>query len=299
MNVISMLLVIAAAAALIGSFFRDDDLTLVFVSIGCCLAAFLFLFLGLLRSRPTRKPVLTGEAAQVPVPTTAPSATPAPAVAGPVVLPRVVEEPAAPVVEREVEGDQPWRREPVALDPDPDPDDTARVDLGARTRAPQPSAQGPVVVGPEPEEDEELFDDDDDEALAEAPAPRKAPLAVPPPAPVTPRRAPARSGATRAGATRATATSAAGAAKSTAGAARTTKAVPAPAPTGLPSDRDIARVEQVLRGVPGVGPTRRRDLLAHFGTYRKLKNASTLRLMEVPGITPTLADRVRTALDEA
>lgn len=298
MNVISMLLVIAAAAALIGSFFRDDDLTLVFVSIGCCLAAFLFLFLGLLRSRPTRKPVLTGEAAQVPVPTTAPSATAAPAVAGPVVLPRVVEEPAAPVVEREVEGDQPWRREPVALDPDPD--DTARVDLGARTRAPQPSAQGPVVVGPEPEEDEELFDDDD-EALAEAPAPRKAPLAVPPPAPVTPRRAPARSGATRAGATRATATSAAGAAKSTAGAARTTKAAPAPAPapTGLPSDRDIARVEQVLRGVPGVGPTRRRDLLAHFGTYRKLKNASTLRLMEVPGITPTLADRVRTALDQA
>jgi hypothetical protein len=56
--VISMLLVIVGAVTLVIGAFLRDDLFLVYVSIASCLAAGLFLVIGIIRSRPSRKPVL-------------------------------------------------------------------------------------------------------------------------------------------------------------------------------------------------------------------------------------------------
>ncbi|HWB70589.1 MAG TPA: hypothetical protein VG452_00075, partial [Egibacteraceae bacterium] len=68
MIVISMVLVIVAAVTLvIGVFFSagSNDLSLIYVSIGSCLLAGLFLILGVLRQRPRRKALLeTGPAGQ-------------------------------------------------------------------------------------------------------------------------------------------------------------------------------------------------------------------------------------------
>jgi DNA uptake protein ComE-like DNA-binding protein len=56
--VISMLLVIVGAVTLVIGAFLRDDLTLVYVSIASCLLAGLFLVIGIVRSRPSRKPAL-------------------------------------------------------------------------------------------------------------------------------------------------------------------------------------------------------------------------------------------------
>jgi ribonuclease E len=63
--VVSMLLVIIGAVTLvIGVFFGDEsNLALVYVSIGACLLAGLFLIAGILRNRPSRKPVLGSDGA--------------------------------------------------------------------------------------------------------------------------------------------------------------------------------------------------------------------------------------------
>jgi excinuclease ABC subunit C len=45
----------------------------------------------------------------------------------------------------------------------------------------------------------------------------------------------------------------------------------------------------VLDGIPGVGETRRRQLVRHFGSARKAAQASLEELEEVPGLGPQLA----------
>lgn len=54
----------------------------------------------------------------------------------------------------------------------------------------------------------------------------------------------------------------------------------------------------VLDGVPGLGPAKRRSLLKHFGSVRKLKAASVEELQEVPGVGPALAGTIRRQLAE-
>jgi excinuclease ABC subunit C len=53
--------------------------------------------------------------------------------------------------------------------------------------------------------------------------------------------------------------------------------------------RGRERLRSVLDDVPGVGPTRRRRLLQHFGSLRRLMAASAEELTVVPGIGPDLA----------
>ena len=48
--------------------------------------------------------------------------------------------------------------------------------------------------------------------------------------------------------------------------------------------------------VPGIGPKRKRALLKKFGSVRGIKEASTEELMEVPGMTRRLAERVKEGL---
>lgn len=54
----------------------------------------------------------------------------------------------------------------------------------------------------------------------------------------------------------------------------------------------------VLDEVPGLGPAKRRALLKHFGSVRKLKAASVDELQEVQGVGPALAATIRRQLAE-
>jgi excinuclease ABC subunit C len=55
------------------------------------------------------------------------------------------------------------------------------------------------------------------------------------------------------------------------------------------SVRGRRMTDSALDGVPGVGPSRRRALLEHFGTLRRIQQASEQELAEVPGISDSLA----------
>ena len=60
--------------------------------------------------------------------------------------------------------------------------------------------------------------------------------------------------------------------------------------------RSRAMVESVLDDVPGLGEVRRKALLSHFGSLRKLRAASTDEIAAVPGFGPVLARAVAEAL---
>ncbi|GAB2760767.1 excinuclease ABC subunit UvrC [Nocardioides salsibiostraticola] len=61
------------------------------------------------------------------------------------------------------------------------------------------------------------------------------------------------------------------------------------------SRRSKTMVESVLDDVPGLGEVRRRTLIKHFGSLKKLRGATVEQIAEVPGIGP----RTATAISEA
>jgi len=60
--------------------------------------------------------------------------------------------------------------------------------------------------------------------------------------------------------------------------------------------RSKAMTASVLDDIPGLGEVRRKALLRHFGSVKRLKEASAEQIREVPGIGPTLAETVVSAL---
>jgi excinuclease ABC subunit C len=48
----------------------------------------------------------------------------------------------------------------------------------------------------------------------------------------------------------------------------------------------------VLDGIPGVGPKRKKALIRHFGTIKKVRSATPEELMEVEGISAKLAEEI-------
>jgi excinuclease ABC subunit C len=60
--------------------------------------------------------------------------------------------------------------------------------------------------------------------------------------------------------------------------------------------RGKAATSSVLDDVPGLGPARRKTLLKHFGSVRKLSAATVEEIAAVPGIGPRLAATVSAAL---
>jgi excinuclease ABC subunit C len=62
--------------------------------------------------------------------------------------------------------------------------------------------------------------------------------------------------------------------------------------------RDRARLRSPLDDVPGVGPRRRRELLRHFGSLRRLRAATLEELVSVPGISTDIAARIKETLVE-
>jgi excinuclease ABC subunit C len=62
--------------------------------------------------------------------------------------------------------------------------------------------------------------------------------------------------------------------------------------------RDRARFRSPLDDIPGIGPRRRRELLRHFGSLRRLRAATMEELLAVPGISTEMANRIKEALPE-
>jgi excinuclease ABC subunit C len=55
-------------------------------------------------------------------------------------------------------------------------------------------------------------------------------------------------------------------------------------------------VESVLDDVPGLGEVRRKTLLRHFGSLKKLREAEVDEIAAVPGIGPRTASAIKEAV---
>ncbi|GII96600.1 excinuclease ABC subunit UvrC [Sinosporangium siamense] len=60
--------------------------------------------------------------------------------------------------------------------------------------------------------------------------------------------------------------------------------------------REKAVKQSALDGVQGLGPARRQALLKHFGSVKRLREASAAEICEIPGIGPATAELIVTAL---
>ncbi|MCL8024416.1 excinuclease ABC subunit UvrC [Nocardioides bruguierae] len=63
------------------------------------------------------------------------------------------------------------------------------------------------------------------------------------------------------------------------------------------SRRSKSMVESVLDDVPGLGEVRRKTLMTHFGSLKKLRAATVEEIAAVPGIGPRTATAIKTAVD--
>jgi excinuclease ABC subunit C len=53
----------------------------------------------------------------------------------------------------------------------------------------------------------------------------------------------------------------------------------------------------ILDKVPGIGPTRRKWLLSHFGSLQAIREATIEELTAAPGITAEIAQKLKEHLD--
>jgi excinuclease ABC subunit C len=60
--------------------------------------------------------------------------------------------------------------------------------------------------------------------------------------------------------------------------------------------RSVSMTQSLLDGVPGLGETRRKALLRHFGSVKRLRAATVEEIAEVPGVGPQTAAAVHAAL---
>ena len=58
-------------------------------------------------------------------------------------------------------------------------------------------------------------------------------------------------------------------------------------------------VESLLDDVPGLGEVRRRTLVKHFGSLKKLRAAEVGEIAQVPGIGPRTAVAIKDAVERA
>jgi excinuclease ABC subunit C len=65
------------------------------------------------------------------------------------------------------------------------------------------------------------------------------------------------------------------------------------------SRRSKSMVESLLDDVPGLGEVRRRTLVKHFGSLKKLRAAEVEEIAQVPGIGPRTAVAIKDAVDRA
>ena len=51
-------------------------------------------------------------------------------------------------------------------------------------------------------------------------------------------------------------------------------------------------VDSILDDVPGLGPVKKKAVLAHFGSLKKVTEADVAELAQVPGIGPVQAQQI-------
>ncbi len=56
--------------------------------------------------------------------------------------------------------------------------------------------------------------------------------------------------------------------------------------------RGKAARTSILDEIPGVGPKRKKDLIKHFGSVKRIREASLEELQQVPGISAKLAGEI-------
>ncbi|MPN41618.1 UvrABC system protein C [bioreactor metagenome] len=66
--------------------------------------------------------------------------------------------------------------------------------------------------------------------------------------------------------------------------------------TGHRGQRAKSRKTSTLESLPGVGPARRKALIARFGGLAGVREASIDQLAEIPGIGRELAEKIHSAL---
>ena len=278
MIVASLLLVIAAAVTLLVGLLNRDVIQWVYASIACCLLAGLLLTIGVLRSRPSRKPVLQsgsdGQSASWAGASQWGGA--AGAEGGSNVLTRDEDEDATSSL---------GTAEPLTGDDEP-------TRTGLQT-TPVPAADDESSVWAPSEAD---ADDTGEVRIIEpesVPAPEPEPAPEPIAAPVEDDVVVVPKPSSRSDADVATGQTAPASSVGTPN--PDVVSVPASMSAKTNAD-DAARFEQVLSPIPGVGAAKRAALFQHFGTYRKLRAATPEKLAEVPGVSRVLADRIHAAL---
>ena len=60
--------------------------------------------------------------------------------------------------------------------------------------------------------------------------------------------------------------------------------------------RSKVSITSELDAIPGIGPTRRRSLLKHFGSLEAIREASLEQLAAVPGMNLAAAQAIREGL---
>ncbi|MFE6649508.1 excinuclease ABC subunit UvrC [Nocardioides sp. NPDC057772] len=63
--------------------------------------------------------------------------------------------------------------------------------------------------------------------------------------------------------------------------------------------RSKSMVESLLDDVPGLGEVRRKTLMKHFGSLKKLRAATAEEIAQVPGIGPATATAIKTAVEQS
>jgi hypothetical protein len=265
MIVASLLLVIAAAVTLLVGLFNREQIYWVYGSIGSCLLAGLLLTAGVLRSRPSRKPVLQsgsqGQGASWAGASTWGGASDGDGGTGAAaaVLTRDDDDVSASETAPLLRGNDDPTSTGLATAPPTDSDAIWAPgnddDTGDVRVVPPPAVQAP----------EPAAEPDDDVVVVPKPSARAG-----------------GDGGMAAG-------------QAAAAAAAADGGVTAPAAPSA-SAEEAARFEQVLSPIAGVGPAKRTAIYNHFGTYRKLRAATPEKLAEVPGISRTLADRIHNTL---
>ena len=64
------------------------------------------------------------------------------------------------------------------------------------------------------------------------------------------------------------------------------------------SIRTKKQTESVLDNIPGVGKTRKRQLIEKFGSVNRIKKCTIYDLMRIPGITETIAQNILNTLNK-
>jgi excinuclease UvrABC nuclease subunit len=62
--------------------------------------------------------------------------------------------------------------------------------------------------------------------------------------------------------------------------------------------RKRARLRSAIDDIEGIGPVKRRALLRHFGSLKRIREATVDDIAQVKGMNPDLATKIRTHLDE-